>query len=96
MYSLADVSHTPLNPLSRGEFGKSNCMKRGKNGINFEELSLLIKWAEMNLFAPDYAPGEIRRNITDSYHFTEKNQTSKREYSGARVQNGPLAPSFEQ
>ena len=44
----------------------------------------------------DYAPGEIRRNITDSYHFTEKNQTSKREYSGARVQNGPLAPSFEQ
>ena len=43
----------------------------------------------------DYAPGKIRRNITDSYHFTEKNQTSKREYSGARVQNEPLAPSFE-
>ena len=59
MYSLADVSHTPLNPLSRGEFGKSNCMKRGKNGINFEELSLLIKWAEMNLFAPIMHPARF-------------------------------------
>ena len=85
----------PFVPGKRHEFLLKLGASARRNGMNLEELSLLIKLAEMNLFAPDYAPGEIRRNITDSYRFTEKNQTSKREYSGARVQNGPLAPSSE-
>ena len=42
-----------------------------RQGFSLEELDTLIKLAEPFCVAPDYAPGEISRNITESYYFTE-------------------------
>lgn len=65
-----------------------------RNGMTQEELDLLIRLAERSLVAPDYNAGEIRRNISDSYHFTENNWHSGEGFSGAKGQGGPSAPYF--
>ena len=38
-----------------------------RNGFDKDELKTLIELAEPFCFAPDYAPGEVSRNITESY-----------------------------
>lgn len=57
-------------PGSRHDFLLKLGASARRNGMNQEELDKLIGLAEPFCFAPDYAPGEIRRNITDSYDFT--------------------------
>ena len=58
-------------PGSRHDFLLKLGASARRQGFNLEELNQLIGQAEAYCFAPDYAPGEIARNITDSYHFTE-------------------------
>ena len=64
-----------------------------RNGLNEEELNRLIVHAERTLHAPDYKDGEIRRNITDSYYFTENCPPEEGRYSGARSHDRHYAPS---
>ena len=58
-------------PGSRHDFLLKLGASARRQGFNLEELNQLISLAELHCFAPDYTPGEIARNITDSYHFTE-------------------------
>ena len=63
-------------PGSRHDFLLKLGASARRQGFNLEELNQLIGLAEPHCFAPDYAPGEIARNITDSYHFTENRMSS--------------------
>lgn len=82
-------------PGSRHDFLLKLGASARRNGMNLDELELLIILAEQTLSAPDYKSGEIRRNITDSYRFTDNNPEEGNPYPGAKVQKGHLAPSTE-
>lgn len=60
-------------PGSRHDFLLKLGVSARRNGMNEEELSQLIALAELNCIAPDYRPGEISRNITEAYRFTDNN-----------------------
>lgn len=60
-----------------------------RQGFNLEELNQLIALVESHCLAPDYAPGEIARNITDSYHFTENRMAAGDHSCEVRDHNGP-------
>lgn len=64
------------------------------SGMTEEELELLIRLAERTLVAPDYKSGEIRRNIADSYRFTENNWRTEEYVPRFRGQGDPSIPSF--
>lgn len=84
-------THT-FAPGSRHDFLLKLGASARRNGMNLEELSLLVGLAELNCIAPDYPTGEIRRNITDSYHFTENLREEERAWSGAKVREVHYAP----
>lgn len=85
-------THT-FAPGSRHDFLLKLGASARRNGMNSEELDLLISLAEQTLSAPDYKAGEIRRNITDSYRFTDNNPREEGAASGFRVQGDPSTPS---
>lgn len=82
-------------PGSRHDFLLKLGASARRNGMNLEELDQLIALAEPFCFAPDYAPGEIKRNITDSYYFTEEKMAAEDEGFRARDQGGPSTPFRE-
>ena len=69
-------------PGSRHDFLLKLGASARRQGFNLAELNQLIAIAEPYCFAPDYAPGEICRNITDSYHFTENRMASENDRLG--------------
>ncbi len=87
-------NHT-FAPGSRHDFLLKLGASARRNGMNSEELDLLISLAEQTLSAPDYKAGEIRRNITDSYRFTDNNPREEGADYRFRGHKGRLAPSDE-
>ena len=79
-------------PGSRHDFLLKLGASARRQGFNLEELNQLIGLAEAYCFAPDYAPGEIARNITDSYHFTENRMASGENGFKVTVNPGPDSP----
>ena len=74
-------------PGSRHEFLLKLGASARRQGFNLAELDELIVLAEGFCLAPDYAPGEVARNITDSYHFTENRMAVESECIGAKGHN---------
>lgn len=74
-------------PGSRHRFLLKLGASARRNGMNLDELDKLIQLAEPFCFAPDYAPGEISRNITESYHFTEQKMADEEDGFRARGHN---------
>ena len=85
-------THT-FEPGSRHDFLLKLGVSARRNGMNLEELELLISLAERTLFAPDYKTGEIRRNIIDSYRFTDNNPREEGAFLGFRAHSEPSTPS---
>ena len=71
-------------PGKRHEFLLKLGASARRQGFNLEELNQLIAFAESHCLAPDYAPGEIARNITDSYHFTENRMAGESDGFGVK------------
>ena len=76
-------------PGKRHEFLLKLGASARRQGFNLEELNQLIALAESHCLAPDYAPGEIARNITDSYHFTENRMAGESYGFGVKGHNSP-------
>ena len=74
-------------PGSRHDFLLKLGASARRNGMNLDELDTLIELAEPFCFAPDYVPGEIKRNITDAYHFTEQKMAAEDEEFRAKGHN---------
>ena len=71
-------------PGSRHSFLLKLGASARRSGMNQEELDKLIKLAEPFCIAPDYAPGEISRNITESYYFTEQKMAAEEDVFRAK------------
>ena len=82
-------------PGSRHEFLLKLGASARRQGFNLDELNLLIGLAESYCYAPDYAPGEIARNITDSYHFTENRMAAETDDWRAKGHSDPSTPNWK-